>query len=351
MLGRRLPRLHLRLAGREWPAFRVCGLVGLAGASALATTLSVMTGISVGVQALIIALAVLTFLALSLATKVLSGREALIYYHHEVAVLAVTAAATAALGAPVLAHLDATALGLGVFLACGRVGCLLVGCCHGRPARRHGVIYGRGHVEEGFPAHLAGVALVPVQAIEAAVVGVLVAAGAAAVVLGAPPGTGLAVYVGGYAVARFGLELLRGDECRHSALGLSEAQWTSIALLVGMSGTGHSGGMLALCAVAALVPLALRQAHRPGGQVRRPAHVRELAETLDGSAPAAVVATSAGLRVSWGEDAGARHYTLSGGGPGAAAAAAEVVRRLRHPAARAELVAGHGDITHLVVLP
>ena len=31
-------------------------------------------------------------------------------------------------------YLDATALGLGAFLACGRVGCTLAGCCHGRPA-------------------------------------------------------------------------------------------------------------------------------------------------------------------------------------------------------------------------
>jgi prolipoprotein diacylglyceryltransferase len=346
-----LPRLHVRLGGREVSAFRLCGVVGLAGAAGLAGALAAILGASLAVQGLIVGAAVLTFFALAMATKVVTGREALIYYHHEVAVLTVAMAVAAVVGAPVLRHLDATALGLGVFLACGRVGCLMVGCCHGRPAPRRGVRYGHAHAGEGFPLHLVGVPLLPVQAVESVAVAGLVAVGVAAVLAGAAPGTGLVVYVTGYAVLRFGLELLRGDEGRRSAAGLTEAQWTSLALLAVMAAAGALGWVpaggaaeaaaLALC-FAVLLPLAIIDARAPSRRVRHPAHVRELAEALDGS----LVRTSEGVLVSSGHDAGVAHYTLSGA---AAPVAAELVRRLRHPAAAARIVPGRGEIAHLVV--
>lgn len=40
-------------------------------------------------------------------------------------------------------------------------------------------------------------------------------------------------FIATYAVGRFGLELLRGDETRGLYLGLSTAQYISIALLAG----------------------------------------------------------------------------------------------------------------------
>src|SRR5262249_33355556 len=150
-------------------------------------------------------------------TKVLLGREALIYYHHEIAVLAVTALAAWALGAPVAAHLDAQALGLGAFLAFGRLGCLCAGCCHGRPARRGGVVYGAAPEAGGVAAPRRGVPLVPVQAIEAAAVCALVVVAALA---SARPGAAFALYVSGYAVIRFALETQRGDACRPYRHGL-----------------------------------------------------------------------------------------------------------------------------------
>ena len=293
-VAREVSHLTVRLAGRDRSSFRVCGVVGFVAACGLASALAGARGLSLAVEGAIVVVAVLTFFALALATKVLSGRETLIYYHHEVAVLLASAATAALIGAPVLGHLDATALGLGAFLACGRVGCMLAGCCHGRPVAR-GIRYGRAHVAEGFPSHLAGVPLVPVQAIEAAAVALLVASGAIAVAGGAAAGTGLAIYVSGYAVLRFGLELLRGDEARRRAAGLTEAQWTSLALLAVMAGVSKGAPELVALVgcVVVLLPLALVEAHRARGRLRSPRHVRELADALDCSRrEAAVVATS-----------------------------------------------------------
>jgi hypothetical protein len=338
------PHPTVRLAGRERPAFRVCGVAGLIAATCLSEALAVRPG----VQGALVVVAVLTFLGLALTTKVVTGRETLIYYHHEIAVLLAAAAAAAALQAPVLRQLDATALGLGAFLACGRVGCLRAGCCHGRPARRRGIRYGRAYVAEGFPAHLVGVALVPVQLIEAAAVAGLVVAGSVAVAAGAAPGTGLVLYVTGYALLRFGLEWLRGDEGRREAAGLSEAQWTSLTLLavvaaLGLLGAVPGGGIAELAGLAACLGVAAIR--RPAG-MSSPAHVREIAEALGHGG---VATTSRGLRLSGGETGGVAHYTLSHVPPEAAVSAAEVVRRLRHPGAPSRLLPGPASVLHVVI--
>ena len=124
-----------------------------------------------------------------MATKIVTGRESLVYYHHEVAILSVSAGLLTSVGLPVLPYLDVTALGLGVFLVCGRCGCLMVGCCHGKPFR-WGLRYSEAHAREGFPAACyVGARLFPVQALEALVVGTIVSACAIAVLRGAAPGT------------------------------------------------------------------------------------------------------------------------------------------------------------------
>jgi hypothetical protein len=211
---------------------------------ALALSLTAARGRSLLVMLAVVATAVATFLALAMLTKVITGRETLTYYHHQVAVLATATLLLAVAGQPILPYLDQTILGVGLFLAGGRIGCLLVGCCHGRPAS-WGVRYGEAHAAAGFPVYLVGVRLLPVQVAESLWVLAVVAAGTALMLAGAAPGVALAWYISAYAVGRFFLELARGDAGRVYLLGFSEAQWTSLAMPAAVL-AGTAAGMLPL---------------------------------------------------------------------------------------------------------
>jgi hypothetical protein len=180
---------RVRVFGRSIAAFRLCGYVGLAVAVSLAMALVTYSGLSRWVMSGVVAAAVCTFFALVLLTKVLSGVESLTYYHHEAAVLSVAAAGLWLVDQPVLPYLDPTILGVGAFMACGRVGCLMAGCCYGR-VQDWGVRYGREHVAEGFPSCYLGVGLFPVQALESLWVSFVVVAGSAMILNGGPPGLG-----------------------------------------------------------------------------------------------------------------------------------------------------------------
>jgi hypothetical protein len=270
------PRLDVRVFGRPLPAFHACGYAGLGAGLALGIALCASHNYSVGVFLVTVACAAATFLGLALGVKLLSGAERLVYYHHEIAVLAVNALVLHALGAPVLLHLDLVALFVGTFLACGRVGCFMVGCCHGRPWRR-GVAYGDDHVAAGLPARLAGVRLFPVQLAEAGAVAAIAAAGAA-LIDPAAPGRALVWYVTAYGCVRFVLEPVRGDaDVRPHLLGVSEAQWISVvsaavAALLGRAGLLPESAAASVAAVvlagAAAARAALFAARRV--TVRRP---------------------------------------------------------------------------------
>lgn len=351
-----MPAERLSVGGR----FRACGLAGLAAASALSLGLSAARDLSLLTQGAVIVTACAVFVALALVTKAVVGREQLVYYHHEVAVLSACGGLLVVLGAPVLAHLDVTAAGLGAFLVGGRTGCLLAGCCHGRPARR-GVRYGPEHAAAGFPGCLVGVRLLPVQALEAVGAAALAAAGSTLVAAGEPAGSALGLYVSGYAVLRFALEPLRGDAARPYHAGLSAAQWWSLGLAATVAAAGvagllpggavHVGPALAI----ALAAVAVRRRHDDLFAAR---HVCELAEGLQrvdrrGSRPVTVFETSLGVRLSRGRDAGCEHYTLSRR-PGAlsgseGAALARLVLRLRHDGAEGRIVPGVAGAVHVVV--
>jgi hypothetical protein len=351
-----LASVRLRCLGREVSAFRLWGTVGFLAACAVALGVSDARGLSLAHEAGIIALSVCVFLGLALASRAISGVETLVYYHHEVGVLAAAAGLAALLHAPVLDHLDATALGLGAFLAFGRIGCLLVGCCHGRPAR-HGIRYGADHVAAGLPAYLEGSRLLPVQALEAVAVGALVST--ELIWAPATPGSAFGLYVTGYAVLRFALEELRGDPCRRLMHGLSEAQWTSLTIVISLTAFAAGGLVPELAVHAAASALLLAAAPlvaRRGGSLLDPGHVRELATAL--CAPPAgrpvVNVTSLGLRISWGRAANARHYTLTlcAGELRTedAAALARVLSWLSGARGQPQLVAGAAGAVHVVFL-
>jgi hypothetical protein len=349
------------LAGRRVSAFRFCGVVGFACACFVAFALTAARDRSVGVEALLIVVAVAVFFALAFATLWTTGRENLVYYHHEIAVLCCVAAVAALLGAPVLAHLDATALGLGAFLACGRVGCTLAGCCHGRPARR-GLRYPEFYADVGPPAFLIGVPLVPVQLIEAAGAAALVCAGSVSVLAGAAPGVGFALYVTGYGVLRFALETQRGDLRRPHWRGVSAAQWTSLLVCAVIVALGAAGVLEASpLHVAALVLVACGTAAIALGLFPRPRHllgprhVHELHARLTAlqapGEPVATARTVASVRVSRGKLPGAEHYALSRDGE---PLTAEEIRQLtgligwlRHPRARVQVIAGAAGVAHV----
>jgi Prolipoprotein diacylglyceryl transferase len=313
----------------QWPfapatAFRALGVVGLVASVLVALTVADVLGVDLRVQAAIVVVGVLTFLALALEAMRRTGRESLTYYHHEIAILGVAAGFTALVGAPVLAHLDATALGISAFLVLGRLGCLSAGCCHGRVARR-GVRYGERHVRAGFPRYLKGLALIPVQAVEAVATAAIVTLGAIVALDPEEPGRALGFCVSAYAVVRFALEELRGDPLRRYVLGLSEAQWTSLALLAcGLvavaAGVLPSAGVepIALGAIALEAGLVAARRRRPV-ELLDPRHVREVAalakflhdQPVRPAGPIAVWSTSAGLRVSSARAGAIWHVTLS----------------------------------------
>src|SRR5262249_53815932 len=160
-----LVRPEIRVFRRSRPAFQVCGYTGLALAILVALALATRLGLSLVMMAALILAAVLTFFGLVMVTKIITGEERIIYYHHEIAVMVVAAFLLWLLRQPVLPYLDVMILGIGAFLVCGRVGCLMVGCCHGRP-HRLGVCYREEHADAGFTPYFVGVRLFPGHAVD-----------------------------------------------------------------------------------------------------------------------------------------------------------------------------------------
>jgi hypothetical protein len=341
----------------------------------LAMSLVLWRGLSPLVMVIIILSAVLTFFGLALATKIVTGEENLVYYHHEIAVLSVVTVVLWLLGQPVLAYLDATLLGIGAFLVCGRIGCLMVGCCHGRP-HRWGVCYRAEHAEAGFPIYYVGIRLFPIQAIESLWVLFIVCTGSLLILSGQPAGAALAWYVVLYDLGRFCFEFVRGDADRPYRWGFSEAQWISL-ILIGIVAAAELIGILPLhlwhvAALAGLVlaMIAVTLLRRRRGIARHqflhPRHVKEVAEALElPHDPAAstipIVCTSQGVQISRGQLwRGATcfdHYTLSlrdSARDGAlreddARVLADLILQLKHAPASSELVAGRQGAFHLLI--
>ncbi len=339
----------------------------------LAETLVAHRGLSPLVMAGVVVVAVGSFFGLALATKIVTGQESLVYYRHEILVIVAATGLLRALQQPVLAYLDGTVLGVGLFMACGRIGCLLVGCCHGVP-HAFGVRYHAEHAKQGFPACYVGVRLFPIQLIEALFVSATVALGAVVAWSTNQPGSGLTTYVAAYAVGRFIFELLRGDADRIYLGGFSEAQWSSLALLAALAVAEHAGALRpshwhdAALAVVGLVAavLALRRRGRyVNDALLGPRHQEEIARAIkhltrnQGRASAIEVwRTSLDLRISAStiETNGEQieHYTLSrdAGLPGDTANhLATRIARLRGAVGQGELIRGSPGIYHVLVRP
>lgn len=291
-------------------SFHACGLIGWSAAFGLAVWLTRHSGLEPWVTTVLTLGTIVTFAGLTMLTKILVGEEVIVYYHHEIAAVVVSSSLLWLLGRPVLPYLDVVFMGLGLFLACGRVGCLMVGCCHGQP-HSWGVSYGLEHAKAGFPAHLVGVRLFPIQLVEALFVAATVTVGTMMVLRDVAPGSALAFYSIAYGLGRFLLELFRGDTGRPYWRGGSEAQWTSFAIMVtvlALSGLGPVpfAGPLLVATLAMATMLALGAAgDSPLRGLLRPSHVGEIAALLDAAHVRAeacgelhIGRTSLGLRVS-----------------------------------------------------
>jgi prolipoprotein diacylglyceryltransferase len=143
---------------------------------------------------------------------------------------------------PLAPFFDRVAIGAGLTFALVRTGCFLAGCDFGLPtAHAWGVRFPPGslaaldHARRGFvPPGASSLPVHPTELYEVAV-GLLAAVLAAVPVMrGLRDGRAFATFLGTYAVGRFVLEFLRGDPDRGLALGLSTAQWVSVAIVAAL---------------------------------------------------------------------------------------------------------------------
>jgi prolipoprotein diacylglyceryltransferase len=212
----------------------VCAFAGFALAVAAGLALTAAAGRSLAVTAVLALACALTFALQTLARTVLTGEERLVYYHHEIACVAVCALVLRVLGEPVAAYLDIAIAGVGICLAAGRLGCFAAGCCHGRPCA-FGVRYGAEHVANGLSARWQGVRLFPVQLLEAVAAAAIVAACCVLALAGVRAGAALALYAVAYGAVRFALEFARGDAGRGRLAGLTQPQWLSLASIAAVA--------------------------------------------------------------------------------------------------------------------
>jgi Prolipoprotein diacylglyceryl transferase len=377
----RLARTRFRLLRRDWPAFLVCGYTGLVFAIGLGAILVVKSGLSLWIISAIAVAAMATFLVLAFATKIITGEEQLIYYHHEIAIMLVSALVATLLHRPALSYMDVTILGVGTFLAFGRIGCLMVGCCHGRPCA-WGIRYTHDHAQEGFAPYLVGVRLFPIQALESLFVFAVVIAGSIAVLERRPAGTAFALYTVGYGLVRFCLEFFRGDSDRPYTFGFSQGQWLSLWLMCGVAWAELTGRMtfhVWHLAITLAVPLIMllavvwRKLDRAETfRICHPHHVTEIAGAVDylsgicrqpvsrTESAIPVACTSMGFQLSagpiHGDTDGSVHFTISHRGrqiSGTAASnLAELILQLKPGSSRRDLLPGAEEgVFHLVLAP
>jgi prolipoprotein diacylglyceryltransferase len=252
--------------------YTVLGFVGYAAGNALGIVLANAWELTLRDRLVVFLLPPLAFVVVVFAARMILREERIVFYHVASAAVASVVGVGWLAGAHVARCLDIAVVGIGTFLAFGRLGCFSVACCHGRPAR-FGVVYGPAHVKVGFWSRWSGRRLWPVQLVESIVAAGLVVA---ALVAGwTTPGIPTLIYAVGYGVCRFFLETRRGDWTRPHAYGLSEAQLTSIATLAACAAWQPSmitTGALALVAGAAIAVSTTRKRR----ELAAPPHLREL---------------------------------------------------------------------------
>lgn len=223
-------RPEVKIFGRRFSGYFCFVVVGLISAIMLALALTFISGASALVTIGMICLNVIILLSFAMATKIAWGFERYTFYHYMAMVLFCTPFLLRAFGQPVFPYLDLLSLALILNLAVGRIGCFIVGCCHGKPCK-WGVLYGKKHVHSTFTPFYLGVRLFPLQLLELLLVFITVAVGSWMFVA-SPAGYAFSWVVISYGLERYILEFYRGDAGRPFLKGFSEAQWTSFILML-----------------------------------------------------------------------------------------------------------------------
>ncbi len=280
------PRTHVYLFGYTLSAFQTAGYVGLAAAVMLILILTAIQNLPFDITLIIIFFAITTFFVLNKIIQVITGDERMVNYHHQILVAIVTTITLKLLNQPVLPFLEITMLSVGLFIAFGRIGCLMVGCCHGYPCRI-GICYNTNHLETGLAPYFIGTRLFPIQAVESLGLFLIVCIGCFLVVTSESPGYGLMWYVTSYSILRFFIEIARADPDRPYYIGFSETQWLSLTLAVVTTVLSLIGLLPYYPIIFALVlivsALIMRLYFIPllSFQMRFAYHVRELASALE----------------------------------------------------------------------
>lgn len=282
------PRLYIRILNARIHSFHFFGVLGYILGLGLGVFLCTQLRLDPLVILAMAGTGAVVFFILAFGARWITGEETIVYYHHEIGIMLSCALVLYYMGQPVLPYLDITLLGIGVFLAFGRIGCYSVGCCHGRP-HRHGVVYGQQHVDAGFTWFYKNIPLLPVQLIESSYVFVTVFTGITLLFLQVQPGTVLIIYTVIYGLMRFVLEYFRGDPERPLWNGLSEAQWTTL-LLTGVTlfmsrmgwlpAYGWHWVIFVVMLLAAAVSI-YRFRKNAQKELLLPLHIRQLAEGLE----------------------------------------------------------------------
>jgi prolipoprotein diacylglyceryltransferase len=218
-----VPRLYVHVGGRLLPTWATMGGLGAAVGAALFVALAHRAGVLITTS--IVAANVAGFYGWTAISRSWHGRARYVLLEHALVAAASTVAITVATDRSPAQVLDPWVVSFALALGFGRIGCLLSGCCHGKPAMT-GVRY------RWRPPWLLGpvwheIRVYPLQAVEAAG---LVALAAVGTRLLAHPGLAAAAVPAAYAAMRFELELWRGDDRRYIGR-LSHNQWTCLALV------------------------------------------------------------------------------------------------------------------------
>jgi hypothetical protein len=375
----RIVRPEVKIFGRRFSGYFCFVVVGLMSAITLALILTFISGASALVTIGMICLNVVILLSFAMATKIAWGFEQYTFYHYMAMVLFCTPFLLKAFGQPVFPYLDLLSLALILNLAVGRIGCFIVGCCHGKPCK-WGVLYGKKHIHSTFTPFYLGVRLFPLQLLELVLVLITVIAGSWMFVA-SPAGYAFSWVVISYGLERYILEYYRGDAGRPFLKGFSEAQWTSLILMVIVVGTEIAGlipfqawHLVAIAVtLASMIAVAIVRIYRdaPVHRIMNPNHISELSElitnlsndinhqsrTITRNQKIHVGCTSMGIQVSVGVINNAssfiHHYSFSFKekvmNSQTAYAVADLILKVWYPSCENELIDSKKGIYHLVI--